>query len=252
MVSSLFSGLAATLSGASLSEAGGPTMLGAYTLRTLLPMQTPLPECNRIYDTRSLSATSGSPALNYSFRHLALGDNTSQNPTLCSPSPLHQHQRVRVYLATIDEVWRDPALTPRWNLLRKVLRHCLDKCWHGRNRAKVIRDPTERATALAFVHCQLLMTAPILTAHDHLLYDRTITSSPIHYVVDHFADYQLPHNDSLWLGTWKPEALHACRPPTYQPPASIPYSLIQQFDAVSARLQCELLRSFLRLHALAR
>ena len=33
-------------------------MLG---LLPLLPMQTPLPECNRIYDTRSLSATSGSP-----------------------------------------------------------------------------------------------------------------------------------------------------------------------------------------------
>ena len=48
------------------------------------------------------------------------------------------------------------------------------------------------------------------------------------------------------------ECLFYARSPTYQPPASISHSLMQQFDAVLARLQRELLRSFLSLHNLAR
>ena len=96
---------------------------------------------------------------------------------------------------------------------------------------------------------------------DSLLQERFIFSSPtlvslIHYVVDCSANYQHPHIDRLWLGTWNSEVLQEClqyaRPPTYQLPSRMSHALMQQFDTVSARLQCELVRAFLSLHSLAR
>ena len=91
--------------------------------------------------------------------------------------------------------------------------------------------------------------------------ERSIISSPIlvsfiHYVVDCSANYQYPHIDRLWLGTWNSEVLQEClqyaRPHTYQLPTRISHALMQQFDTVSARLQCVLARAFLNLHSLAR
>ena len=41
-------------------------------------------------------------------------DTTSALPTLCSPLPLVQHQRVHSYLQRRDSLWRDPLLPPRW------------------------------------------------------------------------------------------------------------------------------------------
>ena len=95
---------------------------------------------------------------------------------------------------------------------------------------------------------------------DALLHDPSVRTSPllvnlVHFVTDFCRDYAHPSIDRIWLGTWNPSILHAClsygRSPTYQVPARLPHSLVQQFDRIFARLQCELLRGFLRLHAFA-
>ena len=75
---------------------------------------------------------------------------------------------------------------------------------------------------------------------DSLLQECSVISSPIliHYVVDCSANYQHPHIDRLWLGTWNSEVLQEClqyaRLPTYQLPTRISHALMQQFDTVSA------------------
>ena len=57
-----------------------------------------------------------------------------------------------------------------------ILRHCLDKCWHGRNRAKGIQDPTRAAEALACLHRTQLedqMHAILFCPHHKLVELRT-------------------------------------------------------------------------------
>ena len=96
---------------------------------------------------------------------------------------------------------------------------------------------------------------------DTLLQDRSIATTPllislIHFIVDKSADYQYPHIDRIWLGTWNAAVLadclaHACNP-RHNLPALLPHALIQRFDSVAARLHAILLRSFLQLYTTAR
>ena len=75
----------------------------------------------------------------------------------------------------------------------------------------------------------------------------------IHYVTDSCRNYAHSCIDRIWLSTWNLSTLQEClsygRSPTYQVTARLPHSLVRQFDRISVRLHCELLRGFLRLHA---
>ena len=223
------------------------------------------------------------------------------HPLHCSPLQLIHPQRVLAYLHKRDTVWRSADLSPRWagtslahaargwKLLghkqsafgTTILRHCLDKCWHGRNRAKGLRDPTEAAAALACPHCtypedqmhsilhcphqdlDTLRRAAIEQLHrtaDDLLQNASITAEPllislIHFISDRGSQFNYDHIDRIWLGTWNTDILLEClmyrRPPTYQPPSLLPISLIRRFDRIAAQLQSTLLKHFLLLHATA-
>ena len=104
------------------------------------------------------------------------------------------------------------------------------------------------------------LTALRTTAHqqleqcaDELLQDRNVAVTPllvslIHFMVDKSADYQYPHIDRIWLGTWNAEVLADCLAhasnPQCNPPALLSHALIQRLDSVAARLHAVLLRSF--------
>ena len=94
--------------------------------------------------------TAHMPPATWYWRHQA----TSQ-PLHCSPLQIIHPQRVHTYLQQRDTVWRSTDLPPRWagaslawRLLghankafgATILRHCLDKCWHGRNCSKGLKD----------------------------------------------------------------------------------------------------------------
>ena len=213
---------------------------------------------------------------------------------------LVQLHRVHTYLHTRDTKWRSSTLPPRWQgtsltLAAKgwrllghhpitfgatTLRHCLDKCWHGRNRSKGQLDPTTAAHALAcplcaqpedqmhsILHCPHSDAADIRrTAQDDLLREadsllRTLSGPDlplltrlIQFIVTTSLQRHYPHLDRIWLGTWNADVLHDCitfsTSSDANPPSTLSYTTIAAFDRTAAKLQVILLRHFLALHKL--
>ena len=171
--------------------------------------------------------------------------HNEHRPMLCSPLELVQLRRVRMYLHTRDTRWRAATLPPRWQgtsltLAAKgwrllghnpitfgstTLRHCLDKCWHGRNRSKGQLDPTAAAQALAcplcaqpedqmhsILHCPHSDAADIRrTAYEELSQEadsllRTLSGPDlplltrlIRFIVTTSHQHHYPHLDRIWL-----------------------------------------------------